>query len=230
MRFHILVLCFLCCLPVIDPVKSYSSPIVVIESNNIDLGTIVQGDQVKKIIKIKNIGDSNLKLEKISTSCGCTVVNIESKIISPGKSVEMTIIFDSSRFTGDVNKHIYITTNDPLHLNNEISFYGKIIQEIVVTPSKIDFGKIIKNGSKSYSIDIANYGETPLSVKNVDLLLQSTNVTPQTFVVPPHGSKTVKIVTTPPTGMTRLSGYVIFYTDSVRMPELRVPVYGTIEQ
>lgn len=69
---------------------------------------------------VKNIGESNLEIYHVSTSCGCTKASIDTRVIEPGKTAEMVVNFDPNfhrssgeRKTARLRRSIYIRSNDP---------------------------------------------------------------------------------------------------------------------
>ena len=67
--------------------KEPLGPIINISPIKNDIGEVVYGDVARYVIKAKNVGDQNLIIQKLSTSCGCTKaqMNEADKIIAPGK-------------------------------------------------------------------------------------------------------------------------------------------------
>ena len=52
--------------------------------DSVDFGKIDQEKTVEHIFKFKNIGDADLKIDHLQSSCSCTGALISSKVIPPG--------------------------------------------------------------------------------------------------------------------------------------------------
>jgi hypothetical protein len=78
-----------------------------------DFGDINQGDQVECTFILKNEGKRDLIIRNVKTSCGCTAVTPEKKIISQNESVPLKVKFSSAGKMGRQNKSITVITNDP---------------------------------------------------------------------------------------------------------------------
>lgn len=100
--------------------KQPLGPIISLSPLKNDLGTVIYGDVATYTIKVANIGDADLVIRKISTSCGCTKAKIEEadKVIAPGKSANVAVSFDPAVHKdetdiGEIVRIIYVNSNDP---------------------------------------------------------------------------------------------------------------------
>jgi hypothetical protein len=83
------------------PPAKVDGPVLTLEANTHDFGTITQGDVVEKIFKFKNTGNQPLIITNIQTSCGCTTPVWPRDPIPPGGSGEIKVGFNSA---GKMNK------------------------------------------------------------------------------------------------------------------------------
>jgi hypothetical protein len=91
-----------------------------------DFGLIKQGDKLTTLFTITNSGKDMLVIYKVKPSCGCTITNLEKKMIANGESTKLSITFDSQGKEGVQEKHINIYTNDPTNFNPIITLKAKI--------------------------------------------------------------------------------------------------------
>jgi len=78
-----------------------------------DFGKAKQKTKVEHIYKFSNTGKSDLIIYKIKSSCGCTTVNPEKKVIKPGESSSLKAIFNTGGRQNRQTKYIDVYTNDP---------------------------------------------------------------------------------------------------------------------
>lgn len=90
-----------------------NAPIVKFSEKTFDFGDIKQGDKVEHTFTLKNTGKRNLIIRNIKTTCGCTAVTPQKKIIAPNESVPLKVVFNSKGKRGRQNKAITVITNDP---------------------------------------------------------------------------------------------------------------------
>jgi hypothetical protein len=123
--------------------KNFGTPKVETFNLEYDAGTISMADGlVKNTYEIKNIGQGDLKINKMWTSCMCTTARLKvgdswsrefsmhdssflwSETIKPGKTAYLEVVFDPNfhgpEGTGPITRAVYVSTNDPE--NKELEF------------------------------------------------------------------------------------------------------------
>lgn len=89
---------------------------ITLDRNFHDFGVIPQyGGTVQETFTVKNTGTEVLTIGDITTSCSCTSASISSTSINPGKSANLTVVFDPNFHEEplDVFKRtVFIPTND----------------------------------------------------------------------------------------------------------------------
>ena len=97
-------------------------PDITVAATRHDFGLVKQGEVAKAEIAIRNAGNSNLKIEAVSTSCGCTTAEVQPEVIPPGGEGRLIIRYDSGAHpdSGPVQRHIYIASNDPDEVEVEV--------------------------------------------------------------------------------------------------------------
>jgi hypothetical protein len=90
-------------------------PNIAVAATRHDFGRVEQGKVVATEIPMRNAGTQDLKMEAVSTSCGCTTAEVQPEIIPPGGEGRLIIHYDSGAHPdkGPVQRHIYIASNDP---------------------------------------------------------------------------------------------------------------------
>ena len=107
MNKNILFLFFLIC-------SVYSlgqnSAYITFDSLTINYGKILQGDNGTVDFKFTNTGDRDLKINKVRSSCGCTIPKKPDSLIAPGVSDLIKVNYDTERI-GIINKTIIVNSN-----------------------------------------------------------------------------------------------------------------------
>jgi hypothetical protein len=85
-------------------------PILTLDKEVHDYGTINQGDDGKCIFTITNTGNEALIISLCKGSCGCTVPSCPQEPIAPGATAEIAVKYDTKR-VGPINKSVTITSN-----------------------------------------------------------------------------------------------------------------------
>ena len=87
-----------------------NAPVMSFEKETIDYGTIEKGSDGKRIFTFTNTGKSPLKIEKVKSSCGCTIPSYPKEEIMPGESNKIEVKYNTNRI-GRFSKSVSIYTN-----------------------------------------------------------------------------------------------------------------------
>lgn len=72
---------------------------------------ILQGDKQDTIVKVKNTGETTLKIEDVLPSCACTDAKILNSLFPLGKTGYIQMKFDSSKNIGYAGVYTTIVAN-----------------------------------------------------------------------------------------------------------------------
>ena len=96
---------------------SRGEPQIAVETAQLDFGDVPNGEIASRDVLVRNDGDSELVVEGISTSCGCTSATLEPMQIAPGESGTLHIEVDAGahgpELTGPLVRQVFISSNDP---------------------------------------------------------------------------------------------------------------------
>ena len=106
-----------------------SPPRIVVEPASQELGEVPQ-QKIELTYTVRNEGENDLEIQKISTSCDCTKAVIAQEKIAPGDSAVLTVTLDPTEdnLYGDVTRVIYLRSNDPENPEVSVEFHA-IIQK-----------------------------------------------------------------------------------------------------
>jgi hypothetical protein len=86
-------------------------------------GQIGARDVVDHTYVLKNTGKAPLTISRVYTTCGCTTAELTARVIPPGKSALLRLIFDAGFHDTrgqQVKRGIIIENNDPTHSQAEV--------------------------------------------------------------------------------------------------------------
>lgn len=110
-----------------------SSPNLTLDRNTIDLGQVTNGEVRIFEISLQNDGTSDLLIEAVSTSCGCTSAEVTPTTILPGESGLLTIRYDSGAHgpeeNGPIMRQVFIASNDPDQAEIEFRFTANVVPD-----------------------------------------------------------------------------------------------------
>jgi len=105
-----------------------NAPSIEVNERVFNFGEIQQGEKVSHTFKLTNTGKSDLILRKIRASCGCTAIEPEKKVISPGESANIVARFNSRGMNGRQNKSVTIYSNDPHRSTLLLRLSGSVVK------------------------------------------------------------------------------------------------------
>lgn len=90
-------------------------PAIELPQTAYDFGDIPQGRVATIQLPVRNVGQKDLHIQSVSTSCGCTSAQVEPMTIPPAGEGTLTINYDSGLHPdkGPIFRIIYIASDDP---------------------------------------------------------------------------------------------------------------------
>jgi hypothetical protein len=222
-------ICIILTACVLTTVSWAAAPKITVDQENFNFGRIYQGEKVEHAFRFQNTGDAPLNIEKVRTSCGCTAALLSAEVIAPGEKGEVGAAFDSARFRGDVIKTIYLYTDDPMKPVTQLYLRGSVKPEIVQDPERVDLGPLQPEVEKEVRVTLTNQGDKEITFPSIQVTAPELQAELSSDVLLPGKTVQILIKATPREGKPRLSGYVIVKTSSSHVPELRIPVYGSVK-
>ena len=110
--------------PEMKPVGG-TGPMLSLNKEVHDYGTITQGGNGECEFVVTNTGDQPLIISQCQGSCGCTVPQCETAPIKPGATSIIKVKYDSSRL-GAIAKSVTITSNATNAPSKVITIKGMI--------------------------------------------------------------------------------------------------------
>lgn len=87
-----------------------SGPMINFEIETIDYGEISKGSDGVRTFIFENTGNTPLEIQRVRSSCGCTIPKKPEVPIAPGDKGEITVKYDTNR-VGVFRKTITVNTN-----------------------------------------------------------------------------------------------------------------------
>ena len=150
-------------------IKSASAQLRVLEGDSISFGRVYQtGAKVNQVVLVQNAGSDTVRINRVSTSCGCTVALVSRHVLAPGEKAKVRIQFDPAGYIGDVTKYIYISNSFPGNQLVTVKMTGYIAYALQPTPNFILFiGRVGKKDS--VKIKLTNDLHSPMTITRVDV-------------------------------------------------------------
>jgi len=139
-------------------------PEVALDAETYDFGVMDNMATGTHDFVFNNRGKGTLKLTKGHTTCRCTMANLESAEVPPGRSTRVHLEFQGKGFNGPYKQTATVLTNDPKRKQVELTVSGKIIPILRAVPEEVTFNSVTAGEPVTSSVDLFDYIETPVSI------------------------------------------------------------------
>ncbi len=121
-------------------VATGGKPKIVCDAPEFDFGERRNDEKVEHEFIIKNAGDGLLLIDKVKTTCGCTVAQPEKKDLQPGESTKIKATLSLASRQGPQTKQITVESNDPETPVLTLTIKGVATDPILIEPRTINLG------------------------------------------------------------------------------------------
>lgn len=177
-----------------------AGPEIEIENNIVEFGLVPQRAHFVHTFKVRSIGDEPLVIREIETFSDCLIVTLGKKVIPPGDSTFIHVVFDSQSYVGHRDRHPKVHTNAVntgirmlrIHTKARVIENMEKLTPIHVTPHYLVASQYGDTGKRSYEVTIVNSYD-----KHIPLTLAQADTTYYHLEFPtyvaPHDSARISI-------------------------------------
>lgn len=203
-------------------------PNIEFEQRVYDFGEIDQGEQIVHLFKFKNAGDTLLEIKRVSTSCGCTAALVSKKRIPPGDSGEIKATFNSKGYAGQISKWIYVHSNDPDEPKIKLNLKGRVIIDLLVQPSSVNFGKVPNGKMSTEEVILVPIRLRTLEVKKVECSSPYIAHTVSEYTKGNQKGFKIEVTVGAEMPVGNFSEVIKVHTNSERQPIVTIPIRGKV--
>ncbi|MCF6148124.1 MAG: DUF1573 domain-containing protein [Candidatus Kuenenia sp.] len=200
-------------------------PNIKFDEYKYNFGKIYSGEKVTHKFKFKNLGNGELIIDKVKSSCGCTAALSSKKNLKKNEEGEIEVRFNSGKYVGKITKSIFVHSNDPVNPKVKLAIEVKIIEEVSVNPRRINFGIVRMGGSCSQNIEIKTLPESDIKILKVETSFPYIKLTEK------NKNESVCNYDVMLRGMEefgKFNGFIFVHTDSKKKPRIDVPFNGEV--
>ncbi|CAN5154775.1 hypothetical protein BH10PLA2_BH10PLA2_02280 [soil metagenome] len=132
-----------------------------------DFGIVAKGSQNPGAFKLTNPYAVPMEINT-KVECNCVTVSPRSLVLQPKESADLNITMDTTRFTGNKNVHIEMTTGPQFVSRATLLVSAQIRGDLVLNPGRINVGSV-KAGQtlQAQSLDVEYAGATDFRITEV---------------------------------------------------------------
>lgn len=152
--------------PVGGPDSKADMAMIKFENKIHDFGEIAPGSKNLVEFHFKNAGTEELKITKVTKTCGCTPFSLEKKVYAPGEKGKIKVQYKAGQHAGKSSKRLYVFSNDPTDKRVELIIKADIVPRVESKPKMLKLSLNEKNAGIS-DIVINSVDGKEFSIKKV---------------------------------------------------------------
>jgi hypothetical protein len=150
------------------PKGQTEGPKLALSPTKWDFGAVWFPENPTFTLTVRNDGQAELKLTKITTNCGCTHVQPTSAVVAPGKSVDLKIDYNTKGKQDLVHSSVVIESNDPAHPKLEFPISGIVKRAVRRDPlAGINIRTLETKPGLTSTVKLENATDDPMQLKLV---------------------------------------------------------------
>ncbi len=226
------------------------APKVTCGHPSFDFKNVDEGPDIVHEFHCRNRGRGKLIVTNVSTSCGCTAA-VMKKVgaaagskdtatypvtVLPGSAFVIKATYHTSGRPGHAHKVITVTSNDPVNPGFQLTLDMTVVRDIEIHPDRLYLYGLKHGQPHNASITIYGKPGMPLNV----LSAQSSNGVVTVSGISPykddnkdptqiHSGAVIQVDVSAAQTIGSFTDNIDIKTDSVKKPEITVPVLGEIE-
>jgi hypothetical protein len=130
-----------------SPIKRAGGARITFEETVHDFGKLSPGSRNVCEFKFTNTGTAVLRIVDITKTCGCTPWQLDKREYKPQESGVIKVNYNAGRHPGEITKHLYVKSNDPVMPKLGLTIKGNIVLAVVYEPKVI---KLFLKGDKIF--------------------------------------------------------------------------------
>ena len=105
-----------------------AGPRIVVDPVRVDLGRVLTRRILTRPIQVRNAGAQDLVIDRVTSSCNCTVAQGYDTVVKPGRSTTLRLSLDTRDTPGRVVRSLLIHSNDPTRPQVELRVEATVVK------------------------------------------------------------------------------------------------------
>ncbi len=132
-----------------------------------DFGTRAVAAKTEFRFPIVNTMSSEMHIQSVRASCGCTTPIIETEYIQPGQQGSLLARFNTGTFRGKKGATLTVIIDKPFYSEVRLEVKGYIRSDMVFHPGAIEFGTVDQGTSVTQSTQVLYAGRSDWKIQSV---------------------------------------------------------------
>lgn len=203
------------------------TPKIEFDKTVFDFGKTSQVQTAAGTFTFKNTGDAVLKLEKPTTSCGCTIADLKSDTLQPGEKGELAFTLNLGTARANLEKHITVTSNDPKNPKVELTVKADYVPlyELVPSMARLD---IRQGETTNMVVTLRRTDGKKLTIKKTEASNPWITIKADPAEKPDESSARISLTMKPEGAVRQVSESIRVYAEDTPQPSATLFLYGRV--
>ncbi len=216
------------------PAGETGSPRAELPETTYKFGNMERGAKMNHAFKIRNVGAQPLQVAVASTTCKCTVGDLEKNELAPNEESDIRLEWTAKTPAGPFRHGATITTNDPRHSRVEFVVEGEVVESTSIVPPEMVFLNVPTGESSEAHVYVMSNLQPEVKVLDYKFSDEAMALQFDVQIIPvekselpsPEAMSGVKVVATYRAGKTigRSNCWLELTTDIEKSPEQSILV------
>jgi hypothetical protein len=163
----ILLACACAVLPLNSLLGQSLSDVIPSEKRTHDFGAVAKASKAEYRFQLFNPFSSDLFIQGVRTTCGCTTPIVEKQVIPPGETGTVLARFNTDRFNGEKQATLTVSISRPYSTELQLNVKGYIRTDVVLSPGEAAFGSVPEGADRRLSLQLSYAGRSDWQILRI---------------------------------------------------------------
>jgi hypothetical protein len=146
----------------------------LVDGSRYDFGMMKRFNTDSHVFRVRNKGTGELTLTMGSSSCSCTIGDLQDTKLAPGDSTEVKLTWTATALEQQFTQLATIYSNDPSHTEVRFVITGLVADSLFVVPPEWTIGESSSSEAKQIRATVYSFDPRPLEISKGGWLDEGT--------------------------------------------------------
>ncbi len=133
-----------------------------------DFGVVARGAKVEHVFTLQNIYVEPVHIADIRSTCGCTVPEVDRRLLRTWEKAQIKVVIDTRRFLGRKDATLTVRLDQPFPAEVQLHTNCYIRGDVVVEPGEVRLGNVVQGTGAQQRVSVRYAGRTDWRIERVE--------------------------------------------------------------
>ncbi len=133
-----------------------------------DFGVVARGAKVEHVFTMQNIYVEDVRIADIRSTCGCTVPEVDRRLLKTWEKAQIKVVIDTRRFLGRKDATLSVRLDQPFPAEVQLHTHCYIRGDVVVEPGEVRFGTVVQATAAQQRVSVRYAGRTDWRIERAE--------------------------------------------------------------